>query len=403
MNLIPHDNEAENAVIGSLLLGGSPKEISLSGDDFYSDSAKYAYTAIQKVKSINQITVAHELNNMGKLKECPVSYLLKCISETPTHLDLVYYADIVADLAYQRRIIQAVESNKLDELPQILKSKTENLNEIIDPMQLSDFILNTTMERENPGFSWGFEKLDRINGGLYPDELYIIGARPSTGKSQILQQVAINVSNQGKNVLFVSIEMSLRMLIDREIVMYTGLDIMSVRRRFLTDQQWGQVADLAGLISERSLYYLCGNRTTENIAIVAERMQASLGLDLLIIDYLQLMKDCQNTKLGSTKDNRVGYVSARIKQIASDLHIPVILASQLNRASEIRENKEPSLADLRDSGCIEQDADCVLLLHREREAAEGTNLQIYQAKGRQVGRAEPIELIWDKTKRKYIN
>ena len=402
MKVLPHNLEAENAVIGSLLIGGSIREITLSPEDFYSVESKCAYEAISKLQCINQITVCQEIDRAGKLNECGPAYLSKCISETPTHLDLVYYAEIVADLAYQRRIINTVESSKFDDLPQILKSKSQSLNDLIDPLKLCDYILNTTSERENPGFSWGFEQIDRINGGLYPDELYIIGARPSTGKTQLLQQVGINASSH-KKVLFVSIEMSLRMLIDREIVMFTGLDIMSVRRRFLTDQQWGQVADLAGLISERDLYYLCGNRTTENIALIAERMQSSIGLDLLIIDYLQLMKDCQNPKLGATKDNRVGYVSARIKQIASDLHIPVILASQLNRASEVRENKDPSLADLRDSGCIEQDADCVLLLHRERESMEGTNLQVYQAKGRQVGRAEPIELIWDRNKRRYQN
>ena len=387
---------AEEAVLGSILIDPDQiKNVYLAPEDF-TGSNQAIFKAMLELskenKPIDLVTLSPKVKNAN---------LFRLTSSVPNSFDCSYYAEIVADRAYQRRIVDTVRKNELDKLPEILKQKPQSFSEIITPDKLANYMIDMTNDKTDPGISWGFYDLDRINGGLYPGEMYVVGARPSIGKSQILQQIAINVSNRGKNVLFISIEMSLRMLVDREVAMATGIDMLKIRRRDLTPDEWGTVVDAAGNISERPLYYLCGNRTTDSVSSQAERMKVKEGLDLIIIDYLQLMKDVNNSKHGANKENRVGYISSRIKQLASDLNVPVLLASQLNRLSEYREDKAPTLADLRDSGCIEQDADCVLLLHRDRETGEGGNLSIYQAKGRQVGRAAPIELIWLEGKRKY--
>lgn len=390
---------AEEAVLGSILIDPDQiKNVYLAPEDFTGFNQKIFKAMLElssENKPIDLITLS---NKLGKLDG-----LMGLSSCVPNSFDCSYYAEIVADKAYQRRIVDAVHKNELDKLPELLKQKPQSFSEVVTPDKLADFMIEMTNDKSDPGISWGFYDLDRINGGLYPGEMYVVGARPSVGKSQLLQQVAINVSSRGKKVLFISIEMSLRMLVDREVAMATGIDMLKIRRRDLTPDEWGMVVDAAGNISERPLYYLCGNRATDSISSQAERMKVKEGLDLIIIDYLQLMKDVNNTKHGNNKENRVGYISSRVKQIASDLNVPVLLASQLNRLSEYREDKTPTLADLRDSGCIEQDADCVLLLHRERETGEGGNLSIYQAKGRQVGRAAPIELVWVESRRKYEN
>ena len=425
--LPPHDTEAEEAVLGSLLIdGGALQKIgTLSARDFYTERNKWIYEACLSVKRINQITVAEELERNQKFEKCGGgAYLCHLISVVPTSLDIEYYAEIVSRLSASRHLITAggrITNLGYEAHPDIegsfisaesilskLRGGTLPPPSLVTPRDISNKIMEFTEKPDQQTtVDWGWVDLDKTTGGLYPGELTVLGARPSVGKSEIMLEAAVNIARRGKPTLLASLEMSLGMLVERLIASETGVPIMSIRHYDLTPEQEGLVATAAGKLSDLPLYFLVGHRTVANISDNARRMKEKHGLAVIFVDYLQMLPDCNDKKFGDSKNERVGYANKMLKRLSVETDIPVVAGCQLNRALEYRAEKTPRLADLRDSGEIEQDTDNVLFLHREEMYAPSPDnvgvLEIKQAKHRQLGDKPPIRLMWLASKHKYVN
>ena len=430
--LPPHNIDAEEAVIGSLLIDGSSIPLvrdSLSPDDFYSEHARGVYAAClaldRRGVAINEITVAEEMARMGL--ETGAAYLSEVISQCPSSLDIEHYSLIVAELSAMRQLIKAVEqiremgytadSDVISSLAQA-KGLIEDINftasqvHVISPKQAAENMLSfiTDMQEDKVSMSWGFVDLDSVSTGIYPGDYIIVGARPSVGKTQFLLEVAHNLVRQQKTGLFVSLEMGLRAIQEREIAMECGISIYEMRRRSITEDKWGQIAHLAGEVSERPLYYLTHDRTSSDVAVEARQMKEKTGLDFVILDYVQLLKDCRGLLSNRLSTHHlISNASKTLKAVARDLDIPVIVASQLNRLVEYRGegNQRPRLSDLNESGCLEEDADVVLLLYRDEvvnpQSKEPGVLEIKMAKNRQLGQAPVVKLQWVADRHSYGN
>ena len=261
-SLAPHNIDAEEAVLGSFLIEGRKLVDFLVADDFYAQPTRLIFKACQDLKSINQITVAQKLNDMGLLEKAGgAAYLSHLISSVPTSLDCRHYAEIVKRLSQHRRLINLADTGDFDGVAKVLR-EANKAPDILKPKDIADemMAMMDTLKRGSRGLSWGFIDLDRITAGLYPDDLVVVGARPSVGKTHLMLQVALNIAKKGKIVLFASIEMQVRKLLERIIGMETDISIFSLRRQNLDDDDWGSVANVAGKLADLPLYLLPSNK-----------------------------------------------------------------------------------------------------------------------------------------------
>ena len=433
--LVPHNIEAEEGVTGSLLIDGEClNEVTfLQPSDFFSETNRIIFKACRDIDArntaIDQITVAEELERQGNLQIAGgAAYLSHLISSTPTSLDIGHYANIVHRLSLSRALISAASQIAMlgyDAAPDIengikqagviietvKKRAGNNKLEITTPAMMSSKMLDI-LQHGAPSLSWGFIDLDAVTTGIYAQDYIVIGARPSVGKTEMMIETAENIGRTGKKVLFASTEMGINPVLERYIAKQLQMSIRELRKRELQPELNEDVEQhymaASVRLSELPVYYLFGKRSSDSIAMNARKMQELYGLDCIFVDYLQLLTDCYR----GGRDNhsvQVGQVSHNLKAITSDLNVPVIVASQLNRLVEYRENKRPMLADLRESGDIEQDADVVFLLHRpelysDYEITDKGKLEIMMAKNRQLGMAEhPVKLQWIPDRYKYGN
>ncbi len=420
---LPMDIDAEEAVNGSLLIdGGAFNKIAtlLHPSDFYTEVGQFIYTACgtlnERREAINQITVAQELDRQGKLGACGgAAYLSHLISIVPTSLDIENYAQIVKRLSVSRRAITLAGQiagvgyearpdvnegiNTIIEMANDFRKNNVAFDDIVTPADAGNILIDLISEYNDPRhtFSWGFHDLDDITSGIYP-ELIVIGSRPGVGKTQLMLDVADKLS--GRHILFCSAEMSTKALLERKLAKELGTDIRQLRRQGLDDGNMDRVIELSGRVSEQQIYYLPNGCSSQDIYHEAKKMKDSVGLDIVFVDYLQLLSDCWRT----SKENqniRVGKACKVLKSLVNDLQVPVVVASQLNRGLEARAEKRPSLSDLRDSGEIEQDADVVLLLYRDVDRDD--ILEVHMAKNRQLGQAPAISLQWVAAHHSYEN
>ncbi|KKN34679.1 hypothetical protein LCGC14_0791060, partial [marine sediment metagenome] len=385
----PHDIDCEEAVNGSLLIDGEAfNKIAtlIQPSDFYTEVGQFIYRACGTLQgrreAINQITVAQELDREGKLGMCGgAAYLSHLISIVPTSLDIEHYAQIVKRLSVSRRAISlggqiamvGYEArpdvndgiNTIVEMVNDFRKINVAFDDIVTPADAGNILIDLINEYNDPQhtFSWGFRDLDDITSGIYP-ELIIIGARPGVGKTQLMLDVADKLYD--RHILFCSAEMSTKALLERKLAKELGTDIRQLRRQGLDDGNMDRVVELSGRVSEQQIYYLPNGCSSQDIYHEAKKMKDTVGLDIVFVDYLQLLSDCWRT----SKENqniRVGRACKVLNSIKNDLQVPVVVASQLNRSLELRAEKRPNMADLRDSGEIEQDADVILLLYRDME------------------------------------
>ncbi len=412
--LLPHDLDAEEGVTGSLLIDGQAfyKVAFLTAWDFYGEQNSLIYGVCsilhERREGINQITVAQELDRQGKLEDCGgTAYLSHLISVVPTSLDLEHYAKIVKRLAVSRGEITlagqiaevgyGAEPDSNEGIDRIVamanKFRQDNVafEDIVTPKEAGDILLDLIKEYNDPqhSFNWGFKDLDDITSGIYP-ELIVLGARPGVGKTQLMLDIAENLYD--KTVLFCTAEMTTKAILERKLARELRVDIKELRRHGLDEKGVDRVVELAGQISEQQIYYLPKGSTSLDVYNEAKKLKESIGLDIVFVDYLQLLSDCWRTER-ENQNVRVGKACKVLKSLVNDLQIPVVVASQLSRHLEYRAEKRPSLADLRDSGNIEQDADVVLLLYRDMEESDDI-LEIKMAKNRQLGPARAIKLQW---------
>ena len=390
--LPPHGIDAEEAVIGSLLIDGkSMFQInSLLPDSsyFYHERNKWLYEAClslyQRDEGINQITLAQELDRQGKLETCGgAAYLSHLVSIVPTSLDIEHYAQIVYRLAISRRLIDAAKQietlgygadpdieNSMGKAESILFSvrNGETLGDFVHIGQVIAKYFETELPPEESTTSpithvdTKFNGLDEMLGGLQQSDLIIIAARPSMGKTSLILNIARNAAlEQGACVALFSLEMAREPLVLRLLSSESGVNLSHIRLGLHTEAEEKRVMDATGILSEAKIYIDDSPRLRmAEMRSKARRLFYEQGVNLIIVDHLGLI-DGQNRD----RVQEISQISRSLKGLARELNIPVIAVSQLSRASEWRADHRPQLSDLRDSGSIEQDADVVMFIYRE--------------------------------------
>ncbi|MCJ7426083.1 MAG: replicative DNA helicase [Dehalococcoidales bacterium] len=396
--LPPHDVDAEEAVIGSLLIDGSaifkvaPLLVPLDNKSpFYTERNAWIYDAClslyERDEAINQITVAQELDRQGKLEACGgAAYLSRLISICPTSLDIEDYAQIVYRLSVMRRLIDAAGQinniayradpdvdRSLNDAEDILfrLRHGRSRRDLTHIRQVLDTYFETTaLEKEGapreqlPYVLSGFAGLDELLGGFQRSELIIVGGRPSMGKTSLALSLARNAAvEQGACVALFSLEMAREPLVWRILASESEVDSRRIRLGLHTEEQEKRIMDAIGQLSEAKIYI----DDTPQLRVVemrskARRLHFEQGIDMIIVDYLQLM---QGDRRFDNRVQEVSEISRALKGLARELNVPLLAVSQLSRAPEGRASHEPLLSDLRESGSIEQDADVVIFVYRD--------------------------------------
>ncbi len=393
---LPFDMEAEQSVLGALLL--DPTCMStvleyLTADCFYKEQHRELFSVMHGMFSSGEtmdfITVLNKAKNehIFESDEQAKLYLSQLVQIVPTTSNVDEYAKIVREKYYVRRLI-AVSGNIRKEATEGLDAKDlldhaeQQIYEIRQGrdstglVHISDVLINTykdlerlSKETQNGllGLSSGFSDLDRTTNGLNKSDLIILAARPGIGKTSLALNIASYVGERsGKAVSIFSLEMSKEQLVLRMLSSLAKIPNNQLRIGQLEDSQWADLAEASSALSSSNIFI--DDTSSINIADMRAKLRRVNNLGLVIVDYLQLMTSAKRI------DNRVQEVSAitrDLKILARDLKVPVIVLSQLNRASE--KSPEPGLADLRESGSIEQDADIVLMLYRENEKNDDAN------------------------------
>ena len=389
--LPPHDIAAEEAVIGSLLIDSEAVfrvASLLRPDDFFRERNRWAYEAslalFERSEVIPPVSVAHELARGDRLEELGgAAYLSQLIASTPTSVHVEHYAGLVRRLAVFRRLIQAggqIAALGFEGGPDVgaAVNKAEDvLYRLRDQDRPRDFaplreVLSRYWEeaslKEEPGghlraIPTGFVDLDRQLGGLQRSDMIVVAARPGLGKTSLALNIARNAAVEHKaHVALFSAEMSALELAYRFLSSESGVDIQQLRLSRLNDRKREAVNDALDRLAQAPIWIDDTPVLRDGeMRAKARRLHNEVRIDLLIVDYLQLLRTARSI------DNRVqemSDISRSVKALARELNVPLIACSQLNRAVETRPDHKPILSDLRESGSIEQDADVVMFIHR---------------------------------------
>ncbi|WP_213308237.1 replicative DNA helicase [Paraburkholderia sacchari] len=394
----PHSLEMEQSVLGALMLDNEAIDRigELRAEHFYRYDHRLIFDAIAKLIMSNRaadvMTVYDALAAAGRLEQINggLKYLNAITGNTPGAANIARYAQIVIDRAKMRQLISAADEvtaevfnrngKTVDELIVFAQEKFQPLSEgrTEGPMGLGPYLTAVIerMDREYHGeastaISTGLRELDfKLGGGLYNGELIIVAGRPSMGKTALSMAIGEDVAEKVGTVAVFSLEMPGQQLIQRALSRHGDLPLHVIRNGSrMTDADWPKLTHAVQIVSELPL--LIDDTAGLSMADIASRSRAvkrKHGLSLIIVDYLQLMTGGPDER----HDLRIGSYSAGLKALAKQLDVPVIALSQLNRALEQRPNKRPIMADLRDSGAIEQDADTIIFLYRDEVYHENT-------------------------------
>lgn len=388
--LPPHSIESEQSVLGGLLLDGMAFDRiagSVSDADFYRDEHRRIFRHIARLfmagKPVDVVTVAEALESAGESDRTGgIAYLGELAANTPSAANIRRYAEIVREKASLRRIQEAA----MNLHAACSNTAGRNLDEIIaeaeialqasvdrsdgDPTPLLDVFQETVTYIDDrsqgsdvmPGLETGFCDLDRMTGGLEPGNFAIIAARPSCGKTMFAGNIADHTAQSGHSVLFFTLEMSAREIGMRLLAARTKVSVHTMRTGTNDGESWRRMSDEVGRSAKQRLF-VCdkGAIGVGFVRAKARQIKRKHGLDLIVIDYLQLMTEPGHTN----RTQEIGKISRGLKALAKELAVPIIALAQLNRGVESRPDKRPMMSDLRDSGEVEQDADIILMLHRE--------------------------------------
>ena len=393
--LPPHDINAEEAVIGSLLIDGTAiHKIDTLLDEsshFYHEPTQRLYEACLSLQprneAINQITVAQELDRQGRLETCGgVAYLSHLISIVPTSLDIEHYAQIVYRLSISRRLISAAQQisavgHQANPDVDASMSKAEDIlfrlrhgqtpGDFVHVRQVLDRYFETPLPPAIEGYTQpptqvlsSFAGLDELLGGFQRSDMIVIAGRPSMGKTSLAVNIARNAAvEQGACVAMFSLEMARDPLVLRLISSESGVNLSQVRLGQHTESDERRIMNAIGLLSEAQIYIDDSPRLrVVEMRSKARRLYYERNVNLIIVDHLGLM---QGEGRVENRVQEISYISRSLKALARDLNVPLIAVSQLSRASEWRASHRPQLSDLRDSGSIEQDADVVMFIYRD--------------------------------------
>ena len=430
----PHDIEAEQAVLGSMLT--DPDAVSssiekLKEEDFYREDNKAIYSAMynlyNRAEPIDLITVKSELETMGKLDKIGgIEYLATLPDKVPTTANANKYIKIVEEKSTLRKLIKTA-----NEIVELGYDPTEEVEDIIDGAEkkifnliqdksqkgyteIKDILVDSFNELEAlynrkqhiTGVPTGFADLDYRTAGLHGSEFILIAARPAMGKSAFVLNIATHAAVKAKvPVAIFSLEMSKEQMVNRILCSEAMVDSNKVRTGRLEEEDWAKLAGAIGPLSEAGIYI----DDTPGISIMeirtrCRKLKLEKNIGLVIIDYLQLVQG-SNKRMGS-REQEIAEISRSLKILAKELNVPVIALSQLSRAVEQRPDHRPMLSDLRESGSIEQDADIVMFLYRDdyyNEESEKKNIaEVIIAKQRS-GSTGTVDLMWLGNYTKFVS
>ncbi|MCE5039034.1 replicative DNA helicase [Staphylococcus auricularis] len=394
-NQMPHSNEAEQSVLGAIIIDpkliNSTQEVLLP-ESFYRGAHQHIFRAMMELnqdeREIDAVTLMDKLIQEGRLNEAGgAEYLGELSTVVPTTRNIDYYIDIVYKHAAKRRLIQAADSIAKDgyndelDLDSVLSDAERRILDLSNTRQSEGFkeirdILGDVYENaelldqnsgQTPGIPTGYRDLDQMTAGFNRNDLIILAARPSVGKTafalNIAQKVATNEAQYTVGIF--SLEMGADQLATRMICSSGNVDSNRLRTGEMTEEDWNRFTIAVGKLSRTKIFIddTPGIRVTD-IRSKCRRLKQEHGLDMIVIDYLQLIQG-SGSRYSDNRQQEVSEISRTLKAIARELECPVIALSQLSRGVEQRQDKRPMMSDIRESGSIEQDADIVAFLYRE--------------------------------------
>ncbi|AYA78329.1 replicative DNA helicase [Bacillus sp. Y1] len=432
--LPPQNIEAEQAVLGAIFL--EPSSLTMASeilipDDFYRAAHQKIFQMMlqlsDKGKAVDLITVTEELSAAKLLEDTGgVSYLSELAGSVPTAANIEYYAKIVEEKSLLRRLIRTATTiatdgyTREDEVEVLLGEAEKSILEVSGRKNAGAFhnikdVLVRTYDNievmnnrvgEVTGLATGFSELDRMTAGFQRNDLIIVGARPSVGKTAFALNIAQNVASKtGENIAIFSLEMGAEQLVMRLLCAEGNIDAQRLRTGSLTDEDWGKLTMAMGSLSNAGIFIddTPGVRITD-IRSKCRRLKQEHGLGMILIDYLQLILG--SGRSGENRQQEVSEISRSLKALARELKVPVIALSQLSRGVEQRQDKRPMMSDIRESGSIEQDADVIAFLYRDdyydRESESKNIIEIIIAKQRN-GPTGTVSLAFVKEYNKFVN
>ena len=432
----PQNVEAEQCVLGAMLI--EKEAISkvtelLQARDFYKEAHKQIYRRIlelyEKNEAVDIVTLTEVLKRHNQLEEVGgLAYISFLANAVPTAANVSYHAKIIEEKALLRQLISVSTNiaamgyegseeveNIVDRAEKmILEISSRNLGREFTPIKEILFSAFNRIEKlySNKGaitcLASGFTDFDRLTAGLQPSDLILIAARPSMGKTALVLNIAQNVAiREKKCVAFFSLEMSQEQLVQRMLCSEAPIDSQRLRIGALDDKDWRKLIDAADRLNNANIFI----DDTPGITVMemrskARRLKLEHNLQLIIVDYLQLMQGSSSSSKNENRQQEISEISRSLKALARELNVPVIALSQLSRSVESRQSKRPMLSDLRESGSLEQDADIVAFLYREdyydKETENKDITELIIAKHRN-GPVDTVQLLFQKHYTRFGN
>lgn len=438
----PQNIEAEQAVLGAMLIEKEaiPKVMEILRDtDFYREAHRVIFTAMlelyNKNEAVDMITVTEILKRDSKLEDVGgIAYVTSLANAVPTAANVVYHASIIEEKSILRQLVSvstqiaSMGYEAGDDVKNIIDSAESKILEISNRKKTADFTpineivldsfksIEALMGNKNgiTGLPTGFDDLDNLTSGLHGSDFIILAARPSMGKTafalNVVQNVAIRAAKRigggPKTVAFFSLEMSKEQLVQRMLCAEANIDSQRLRIGELRDEDWAMLINTADTLSNANIYIDdTAGITAMDMRSRARRLKIEHGLDLIVVDYLQLMQGSGKKNNSGDRQQEVSEISRSLKALARELNVPVVALSQLSRSVEARQVKRPMLSDLRESGSLEQDADIVAFLYREdyyNPETENKNItELIIAKHRN-GPVDTVNLFFHKQFTKFV-
>ena len=437
----PQNIEAEQAVLGAMLIDkeaiAKATEV-LSADDFYREAHRVIFSAMlelyNKNEAVDMVTVTEILKRDNKLEDIGgIAYITSLANVVLTAANVKYHADIVAEKSVLRQLVRvsteiaAMGYEANEDVSTLLDTAESRILEISNRKKKTDFtaindvLMDSVQSIESllqnkgglTGLPAGFADLDKLTSGLHPSDFIILAARPSMGKTalalNIVQNVALRahkvIGGEPRSVAFFSLEMSKEQLVNRMLCAEAGIDSQRLRVGEMHDEDWTHLWDACDTMSRAKIYIDdTAGITAMDMRSRARRLKAEHGLDLIVVDYLQLMQGSGKRNNSGDRQQEVSEISRSLKALARELDVPVLALSQLSRSVESRQVKRPMLSDLRESGSLEQDADIVAFLYREdyyNPDTENKHTELIIAKHRN-GPVDTVNLFFQKQFTKFV-
>ena len=389
---LPMSLEAEEALLGAILL--EPKAYLniasfLSGEDFFLKRHELIWTAFSRLHdrndAVDYVTLTRELDAMGALDEIGgQAFLISLVNNTPTAVHAEVYGEMVSRTATRRKMLKAadeIRQTALDEdlpIDKVISEAEEKLFAVSDGQLKREFVpiwdavseyydeIEKLLEMDTGmiGIPTGFRDLDGLLSGFQKSDLVVFAGRPGMGKTSWILTVALNAARLGSRVAIFTMEMGVEQLVQRLLSMETGIRISQLRTADINPREQTRLTEAIGRISNLPLFIDdTPSITPIDMRTKCRRLQHEYGLDIVMVDYMQLMsagKAYENNRV-----QEISYISRSLKELARELNVCVLSTAQLSRAVEQRQDKRPQLSDLRESGTIEQDADAVMFLYRD--------------------------------------